>query len=220
MDQRERNVDLEEALRASQQGYAASRLWTSMPGIVVSYDPATLTATVQPAIKILQRSASGITSWVAIPALTNVPVQFPGGNGLFVTFSLVSGDEVLLVFGARCKDGWQSLGGVQVQAEFRLHDLSDAVAVPSIFSRPRVPLPGVAPTGTIRVGTYTGSAYIEITQEGVVNVVASGGVNITTSGDVTVLSPEGNVAITAAAGSITLTAPEGINLIGPVNPPL
>ena len=54
-----------------------------------------------------------------------------------MTFPIAEGDECLVVFGARCIDAWWQLGGVQGQAELRMHDLSDGFVLAGVRSQPR-----------------------------------------------------------------------------------
>lgn len=151
-------------------------VWTALPGIVQSYDAITNTCVVQPAIKGLVRAADGATSWVQLPLFQDVVVHFPGGGGLALTFPLAQGDEVLVIFSSRCIDAWWQSGGIQQQAELRMHDLSDGFAIPMVWSVPNV-LPNISTT-TTQLRNQAGTAYIELTPAGVINIVAPGGLNV------------------------------------------
>jgi hypothetical protein len=105
---------------------------TSLPGIVQSFDPATQTAVVQPAIQRVWTEDGGVD----IPAIMDVPVQFPGGGGFVFTFPVEKGDECELSFSERAIDFWFEHGGVQLPSEFRLHDYSDAFAHMGFRSKP------------------------------------------------------------------------------------
>jgi len=176
MDQRERIGDHQDAIRVALDD-RQSTIWTSLPGIVQSYDPATNTCSVLPAIAGWKQSADGsIDNNVTLPLIVDVPVQLIGGGGFVTTFPLAQGDEVLLQFCSRCIDTWAQNGKVQVQAELRMHDLSDAVAIPCLWSKPRVP--GGISTGSAQLRKVDGSAYLELTQAGVLNIVAPGGINL------------------------------------------
>jgi hypothetical protein len=176
MDQRERTGNLEESLRAAINGFLVN-LWTALPGIVVSFDAVKMTCVVQPAIKAYVRGSDGTQTWKQLPQLLDVPVVFPCAGGFAFTLPIVAGDEVLVIFASRCMDAWWQNGGVQVQAEFRLHDLSDGFAIPGPQSQPKT-LPAISTTNA-QLRTRAGTAYIELTPAGVVNIVAPGGVNIT-----------------------------------------
>lgn len=111
---------------------------TALPGIVVSFDPETQLAEVQPAIKRVFREETEdgeILTDVALPVLINVPVVFPRGGGYSLTFPVAAGDECLLVFSERSIDNWHEFGGVRKPTAKRFHDLSDALAVVGLSSK-------------------------------------------------------------------------------------
>jgi hypothetical protein len=101
---------------------------------------------------------------------------FPGGGGYTLTFPIAAGDEALVVFSAKCIDAWWAYGGVQVQPELRMHDLSDGFALVGVRSTPRV-LSGVS-ANSAQLRSDNGTAYVELAAGGVVNIVAPGGLNI------------------------------------------
>lgn len=131
-------------------------LHTAMPGIVKSFNPATQTAQVQPA---MQRLFLGV-GWVDLPPCVDVPVQFPRGGGFVLTFPVAAGDECLLVFGERAIDFWWDRGGVQESSEQRFHDLSDAFAIMGVSSRPKM-LSGFA-SDAAELRTLDGSTVLRI----------------------------------------------------------
>lgn len=137
IDRRERAGELLTGLMAAMDGERAN-IWTAMPGIVQSFDPVKRTVVVQPALRALVTDSDGSQSWVTMPLLVDCPVVFPGGGGFVLTIPLQLGDEVLMVFANRCIDAWWQSGGVQNQAEIRMHSLSDGFCVPGITSVPEV----------------------------------------------------------------------------------
>lgn len=178
LDRRERSGELTEAFLCAQEGHQA-RIWTALPGIVQSFDAGKKTCVVQPAIQAQVQDAAGNVSWVTLPLLLDCPVQFPGGGGVTLTFPLALGDECLVVFSSRCIDAWWQSGGIQAQAELRMHDLSDGFCIPGISSLPAVPANISAsraelravdgqqrvwldPTGNT-VGLINGNTYISMT---------------------------------------------------------
>jgi hypothetical protein len=118
------------------EGHQA-QIWTSLPGILQSYDAEKLTATVQPAVQGRLRQEDGTWKDVNLPLLLDCPVIFPAGGGFVFTFPLKKDDEGLVVFSSRCIDGWWYSGGVQKQARYRMHDLSDGFFLPGCFSQAR-----------------------------------------------------------------------------------
>lgn len=195
MLQLERVNDNQEALRLALEGHQA-QVWTALPGIIESFNAAALTCTVQPAIKAQVRAPDGSTQWVALPLLLDCPVVFPRGGGCTLTFPVAQGDECLVVFASRCIDAWYTSGGVQVQSEFRMHDLSDGFALPGPFSQ-ATKIANVSTTKT-QLRSNDGSTYTELDPNGqIVNIVAPGGINFTTNGKITM----------TAGSEIDLTAP-------------
>lgn len=134
MDRKERMDIPLVALREAFRGFAAD-LWTALPCTVVSYDPAKVTVSLQPTIQAKVQNKEGEVADVTLPVLPDVPVQFPGAGGMVVTFPIQEGDEGIAVFSARCIDAFWQSGGVQPQAEMRMHDLSDAMFLPGSLSQ-------------------------------------------------------------------------------------
>lgn len=137
MLRQERTEDPQEMTRSVLVGWQ-SEIWTALPGILQSFDAEKMTAVVQPAIKGIFRKKDGSETVVTLPQCLDVPVQFIGGGGFTLTFPMKEGDEGLLVFSSRCIDAWWQSGGIQPQAEIRLHDLSDGFFLPGTRSVPRV----------------------------------------------------------------------------------
>lgn len=99
---------------------------TSLPGIVKSYDPATRTATVQPAIK--RTTVDGKNP--RRPLLLDVPVVFPYSGTQGITFPLKVDSPCLLVFSQRSIDDWVTKREEDVVTDTRLHDINDAFCIP------------------------------------------------------------------------------------------
>ena len=103
-----------------------SSLHCALPGTVLSFDAVTQTAAVQPALK---------HGTIALPALRDVPVFFPGSRGQGITWPVEAGDECLLVFADGDIDRWFESGEAEDPASGRRHDLSDAFAFVGFRSR-------------------------------------------------------------------------------------
>jgi hypothetical protein len=81
-----------------------------------------------------------------MPLLVDCPVIFPRGQNCTITFPLIKGMSCLIIFGARCIDGWWSGGPIDnngnvathPQLEMRMHDLSDGFIIPGPFAEPEV----------------------------------------------------------------------------------
>lgn len=170
-------------------GGLQSKLWTALPGVIQSFDAVAMTCTVQPAIQALVRDESGSLTSVDLPLLLDCPVQFPAGGGCTLTFPVAAGDECLVVFSSRCIDAWWQSGGIQAQAELRMHDLSDGFALLGFRSQPRVITAISASAAQLR--SDDGATFVEVAPGGGVTITAPAGLTI--NADVQV---NGSVAVT------------------------
>lgn len=182
MDQRERTEDHEEALRTVLDGRQLT-IWTSLPGIIVSFDLEKQTAVVLPATKAKYRDPTGASKYVTMPLLVDCPVVFPSGGNVVLTFPIAAGDDCLVQFSCRCIDGWWQSGSVQVPPEFRMHDLSDGFVFVGPRSLPKT-LQNVSAT-TAQLRSKDGTTFVELDPAGqIVTITAPGGVIV--NGDLTV----------------------------------
>ena len=159
MNREERLDSLQEGLRLAQEG-AQARMWTALPGIIVSADLGAQTCSVQPAIQGCITSKDGSEQNVNLPMLVDVPLVFPRGGGYALTFPVRAGDECLVVFASRCIDAWWQSGGVQKAAERRMHDLSDGFAILAPTSQQRK-LAGVS-TSAVQLRDEGGATFVSI----------------------------------------------------------
>jgi hypothetical protein len=173
MDQSERLLDLETAVMSAIKGHMAG-VWTAMPAVVTKYTKAAMTCELQVAVKERWRNKDGTYEWVDIPPLVDVPVIFPGGGGLTLTYPVKNGDEALVVFASRCIDNWWFTGAGgspdnptgQRQPEIRFHDLSDGFAFIGPRSKPRV-LTNLSDTAA-QLRTDDGAVFVEVGPGGII----------------------------------------------------
>lgn len=175
---------------------AKQSIRVSMPGIIKSFDPETVTCVVEVSIYIPKpESAEGKSidrlpqDNVFYPLILDAPVIFPRGGGCTLTFPVSAGDECLVVFADRCIDFWWQSGGVQNGSRGRMHDYSDAFVIPGPQSQAKK-ISGISTTAA-QLRTDDGSAFIEL--------AAGGNITATTAGSATINAPEiilnGNVTI-------------------------
>ena len=124
-------IQPQSAARQALKSSIEQEMCVAMPGVIVSYDDASQTATIQPAI----REGHAGTHY-QLPLLTDVPVQMPGGAGIAMHFAVNPGDECLVVFSDTCMDSWFQRGGVQLPMIPRRHSLSDGFALVGFRSQP------------------------------------------------------------------------------------
>jgi hypothetical protein len=181
----ERIADPNEAIKRNNDALSAA-IRVSLPAIVVSFNAVKQTISAQPAIKEKRVDrATGSIEWVALPVLQDIPVQFPQGGGVALTFPLAPGDEVLLVFADSCIDSWHQFGNLQQWNDRRRHDLSDAFAIPGINSQPAVITAFNTTSAELR--TLDGVSRVTVGPSGVgvitpVLNIAAGAINIVTGG--------------------------------------
>lgn len=220
MDQREQSGDHTEALQAMLDGRQA-RLWTSMPGIIQSFNAAKMTAEVQIALMGLQTKEDGSQTAIQISLCVDCPVQLPSGGGFTLAFWPEQGDECLLVFASRCIDAWWQSGGVQKQQEFRMHDLSDGFAVLGFKSMPNA-IPAIK-RHAVQLRSNDGSTYMEINADQQFKVLAPGGIDLNGTKITAAGIVQGKAEVIANFGGgdqVTLSQHEHPTApTGPVSPP-
>lgn len=209
MKRQELYGNLEAAVMAALDGRQAE-VWTSLPGIIESYDASAQTASVQPAVKGWMKDEYGRMTFVELPLLVDVPVEFPAGGGFTLTFPVKPGDECVVEFQARCIDGWWQAGGIQKPLEKRMHDLSDGICRVGLRSQARMLAP--APdTESVQLRSDDGQAHLTIKPDYSMRLENPGGlIHFTPEGEI-VISALSKVSIDAPLVEI---AGERIDLLG------
>lgn len=174
---------------------------TTMPGRLVSYDPATNRATVRPVLPKMLASGEELPA----PDIVTVPVVWPKGQDgkAGITLPLRPGDGMMLHFAQRSLEGW--LGGREAAPDDpRRFDLADAVAVPGLAARGISANPDDAEFhfGPVKLRLRPDGGAVLETAGGNLTISADGvaaftGPRVTVSGDVIV---QGDVV----AGNISL----------------
>jgi hypothetical protein len=149
-----------QAIKAALRDKQAN-MWTALPATVSSFNAAAVTVQAQPTIQAQIWQPDGTWVDTQLPLCLDCPVMYPGGGGFVFTFPLAAGDEGLLVFASRCIDAWWQNGGIQKQAELRMHDLSDGFFFPTGgMSQPNIP--GDISTVSAQLRTKDGTEFIEL----------------------------------------------------------
>lgn len=139
---------------------AARNLRVSEVARVESYDPVTGKISATPWIEEGVEGEDGARRSVRQETISNIPVAWPGGGGVRLTFPLKTGDTVLLVYSDSSLDRWLVRGGFVDPADDRAHHDSDCVAFPTLYDFGNAP---PAPGDRVRLGTPDGDAAIEVT---------------------------------------------------------
>lgn len=103
---------------------------TSMPGSVVSYDPTTQTANVQPAVQRTTPRKSGGWAYSQFPIIPNVKVAWLSAGPVSLQAPLLPGDAVFLLFSEVCWAQYRKSGVIAPPGDMRRFDLSWPVALP------------------------------------------------------------------------------------------
>lgn len=160
-------IDETEMFRRLLDSFANS-LRVAIPAVVQSFDPVAQTVVLQPLIKERIQNPDLTQSWVQLPLLLDVPVVFPRAGGFAMTMPITAGDEGIALFQDMCFDQWWVAGGVQIQAEKRRHDLSDAVFLPGVWNQTRT-LPNFSTTAA-QLRNDAGTSYISINNDGSITI--------------------------------------------------
>lgn len=187
------------------QDNAKASVTNALPGIIRSFDPETVTCDVDIAITARMTKAGTMGEdfqyeSVRYPILNDLPVVFPRGGGVTLTFPVKDGDECLIVFSSRSIDFWWQNGGVQERADGRVLDLSDAFVIPGPQSQAQK-ISGIS-TSAAQLRTDDGAAFVEVAAGGAITITSS---QITLNGPVQV------------NGTITSTGDQTANGISQIN---
>ncbi|MBS9424527.1 phage baseplate assembly protein V [Photorhabdus caribbeanensis] len=207
-----------EAVFFAMQEMISAGLYVSLPCIIQSFDADAVTVTAQPAIRWKIRQKDGELESVSLPLLVDVPVIFPRGGGVTLTFPVRAGDECLVVFADRCIDYWWQSGGVQEPVDPRQHNLSDGFAIVGPQSQQQK-ITNIS-THTAQLRSDDGAAYIELDPNSHnITVITPAKLIATANGSTEITSPDiilnGNVTINgnlsqgmgAGGGAATMQGP-------------
>lgn len=99
-------------------------------GRIESYDHATQKATVKPLVQRQYRDGRADT----MPIIADVPVVWPRAGGASLTFPVVRGDTVLVIFADQAIERFLASGRETAPGDLRRHALTDAIAIPGLIS--------------------------------------------------------------------------------------
>jgi hypothetical protein len=199
--------------------YAKQHMNTSVPARVISVDNFGSDQTVDVLPIINDTFADGTV--LELPPILDVPVQYPSAGGGLLSFPIVVGDIVLLVFSKRSIDEWMASrttdNGTFTPADKRTYSLNDAIAIPGIYTKNTNLTPN-----TTDVELKFKNLSIKLEASGNISLTngpASSSVVLASSGDVTLNNSGGSVTL-ANSGLITLANAGGsivLNLDGSVS---
>lgn len=183
---------------------------TSIPGHIVTFNPATQRAQVQVG---LERNL--VTGGVQIPrVIEDVPVHFAGGD-YTLEFEVGNGTEGAIFFSQRCLDGWKNTGGVAANPLPRFFDMQDCYFVPGVRSQPNA-IQGFQNNG-IRIRNKAGNQFAWLKNDGSVMLENGAGfVRLMADGTVNIngftVDPSGNVVAPANMAVKADLTNDGVNV--------
>ena len=162
----------------------------SMPARIVSFDPATKTASVEIGLKMVNADDTQSD----YPPLVDCPCLFTRGGGFHLVHPYKAGDKGIVLFSDRCFDGWFQAGQVAPPMDFRVHSMSDAYFIGGADC-----LDDVSPiiSNTMFIGKDDNSAGVTIKASGDIDL---NGVNISPSGIITL--PDGTILNSHVHGNV------------------
>lgn len=128
-----------------------ARIFSATPCRVVSYDPVTETAELAPCVRRPMPREDGTIVHEPLPILPNVPIAFPRGGGVSITFDLAPGDFVIALAMTYAIGQWRSTGGVDSDAgDVRTNHLAHCFGLPLSCIAPANLAP--LPPGSLKLG--------------------------------------------------------------------
>lgn len=133
-------TDMDDLLEAmtSAMDQRQAEMWQLIPVNIDTYDNKKVTCVANPMVKATVRKSDGSEERVKLPQLQDAMVVFPHGGGHTLTFPIKPKDEGIAMIMNRSIDEWYEKSGEQNQVSSRMHDLSDAVILVGLHTKPKV----------------------------------------------------------------------------------
>lgn len=144
-------------------------MWGEITGTIVSFDPATQTASVQPDYKPRHNGEP-----VAMPQLEEVPVRFTRAGGFVITSPIKPGDKVTLRPQMRSSEEYHTDGDYVTPGDTRSFSLSDMEAFLDGGESLKDPIPNFNPNN-MEIRSADGSFKIEMSEDGKFKIVGAQG---------------------------------------------
>lgn len=166
-----------------------TKIYTSMPATLITFDPGTQRAQIQLGIKRRQKGV-----WKDLSVLVDVPVVFPGSQSWAFFYALSKGDEGWAHFSQRCIDDWLATGGSVQPSSLRLFNATDAMFQPGLRSSATAFAP--MPSSGAGLSNKAGSVSITATDSAIDLKV----------GNTTIVSTGSNVTMTVGGQTLVLSS--------------
>lgn len=141
--------------------------WGEITGTVVSFDPATQTASIQPDYKPRHNGEP-----VDMPQLDEVPVRFTRAGGFVITSPVKAGDKVVLRPQMRSSEEYHTGGDYTPVGDTRSFSLSDMEAFLDGGEALTDPIPAFN-SSNMEIRTASGDFKIEMSEDGKFKIVGA-----------------------------------------------
>ena len=135
-------------------------MWGEITGTIVSFDPATQTASIQPDYKPIHNGER-----VDMPQLEEVPVRFMRAGGFVLTSPVKAGDKVTLRPQMRSSEEFHTGGDYSPVGDTRTFSLSDMEAFLDGGEALTDPIPNFN-SSNMEIRTADGSFKMEMSEDG------------------------------------------------------
>jgi hypothetical protein len=165
---------------------------TTYDAVIVSYDRATQTATIQPKLK-RQFGDKTLTP----PPIEKIRISMPAGGGFGAHYDMKPGDPVVAHARMRNTDTSQTDGSDADGAPGRMHDFSDSIAFPG--GGPDTVMMENMPAGGAHYGATDGKKGMQVRADGSTAIVGGPG-----GGDKFKIGPDGKIDMVGESGDSVL----------------
>lgn len=160
-------------------------LYFAMPGIITEFSDRAA-----PRISVQSAFAEVFDDSALVPInpkiIKDVPLVLPGGSNFVLTIDQVVGDQVLLLTAQRSIAAWFTTGAVTDPMLNHVLDVSDVIAIPSLFPLPKTLAAPVA-ANKMELRLRDGTAGISLALTGEVSAFnAAGAITLSVTGQVDV----------------------------------
>ena len=159
---------------------ALSDVHTSFPAIVVSYNAAFNTCSVQPCLKRIRTEDPENMTTVPLPVLEDVPVQQFGSGKVLFSVAPAAGSYGSVHISERSLENWIIDGGMVNASSQRRFDLSDAIFVPGLYplkidgDNGALPVNAAIDTDRVALRTRDGNTKISVLDNGTIELQTDG----------------------------------------------
>jgi len=161
---------------------ALKEVHTCLPAVVTRVNNSDQLIDAQVTIK---RKLAG--ELVDLPLLVDVPLRFMRSKSFSMTIPIEVDDHVMIICAERSIDTWLEGGGIKNPSDIRKFTLSDAFAIPFMYSQ-NEKISGI-PDDEMQIRTNTGLTRISFTEDETIRIEADKSVDVIAP-KVTVTSPD------------------------------